>query len=424
MDVQRKVNHTKKIILRVLYTLIVLGALGGITYYVMQLEPAAPPVERGMAVIDTVKRGLFVRNVRGPGTLVPEEIRWVPAVSDGVVEEILMLPGTQVKPDTVIMIMSNPDLELNTLDAEWQLKSALAEYASLQKQLENNVLDLKTAAARVEADQKEADLRFKSDQELFDEGIKSGLELEVSKIRSLELKNLLAIEESRVQVQEEYAEKQLAVLEARIAQASAVYELSKNKLEALNIKAGFAGVLSGFSGGTSQQEVEVGQRVTPGTILAKVTNPNKLKAVLRIDQNQARDIVEGLPALIDTRNGIVNGKVSRIDPTVLEGSVSVDVALDDELPRGARPDLAVDGTIELFSISDALFVGRPVYGQPDSMVSMFKLIEGTPFAVRQRVELGAGAVHQIEIRTGLEEGDQVIISDMSEFDEYDRVQIR
>jgi HlyD family secretion protein len=417
MDVQRKVNTTKKILLRVLYTLIVLGVLGGVTYYVMLLEPAAPPVQRGMIVIDTVKRGTFVRNVRGPGTLVPEEIRWIPAVSDGVVEEILMLPGTIVTPDTTIMIMSNPDLELSTLDAKWQVKSAEAEYASLQKQLENDLLNLKTAASRVEADGKEADLKYKSDQELFDEGLKSGLEMQVSQIRSTQLAELLEIEKSRVKVQEEYAEKQLAVLEARIAQASAVYELSQRKLEALHIKAGFSGVLS-------QVDVEVGQRLAPGTILAKVTNPNKLKAVLRIDQNQARDVVTGLSAMIDTRNGIVKGTVSRIDPTVLEGSVSVDIALDENLPKGARPDLAVDGTIELFSLEDVLYVGRPVYGQQNSIISMFKIIEGTPFAVRQRIELGAGAVHQIEIQTGLEEGDQVIISDMNEFDEYDRVQIQ
>jgi HlyD family secretion protein len=386
-----------------------------ITLGLSRLKPAAPTVERGSVWIDTVRRGPMLRQVRGLGTLVPEEIRWIPALSEGRVERILVQPGTQVKADTVILELSNPQIDLDALDTAWQLKAAEAETINLKVRLESQRLDQVAAAATVEAGQKQARLQADADQALSDEGLVSDLNLKISQSRAGEMTTRLEIEQKRLEINNEAIQAQLAVQEARLAQLRGLAALKRRQMEALRVRAGIDGVLQ-------QLPVQVGQQIAPGATLAKVTVPGRLKAELRIAETQAKDIQLDQKASIDTRNGIVPGHVIRIDPAVENGTVKVDVALEGALPKGARPDLSVDGTIELERLADVLQVGRPAFGQEQSTVGLFRLGAGGD-ASRVQVKLGRSSVNLVEIVEGLAEGDQVILSDTSAWDSFDRIRL-
>jgi HlyD family secretion protein len=381
-----------------------------------KLKPAAPAVERAALWIDTVKRGPMLRQVRGLGTLVPQDIRWIPAVTEGRVDRILVLPGTAVKADTVMLDLKNPQLEQEALDAEWKLKAAEADYRNWQVQLASQVLAQKSEAAKSQSEYTQAKLQADTDAELQKLGVISENVLKVSKEKARELATRNEIEHQRLDNSGQVLEAQLQAKQAEIEQFRALARLKQSRLDGLRVRAGTNGVLQ-------EQTLKVGQWVTPGTTLAKVVQPKRLKAELKIAESQAKDIQLNLPASIDTHNGIISGHVMRIDPAVVNGTVTVDVALEGALPQGARPDLSVDGTIDIERISDMLYVGRPVFGQEKTTVTLFKLEPDGVNAVRDQVKLGRSSVNTIEVLQGLKEGDQVILSDMSRWDTYDRVRI-
>jgi HlyD family secretion protein len=366
--------------------------------------------------MDKVKRGSMIRQVRGLGTLIPEEIRWIPAATEGRVERIVVHPGTEVRADTVILVLSDPELELSAREAFSQLRAAEARYTELKVRLESQRLDQQAAAARVQAEYHQARLQKDTDEQLAAEGLIADLTLQLSRVRAEELANRNSIEQQRLAITGESSQAQLAVQTAEVEQARGLAKLRQNQVEALKVVPGLDGVLQ-------QVPVEVGQRVMPGTNLARVAQPSHLKAVIRIAETQAKDVQIGLPVAVDTRNGVIAGKVSRIDPAVRNGTVTVDVSLEGDLPKGARPDLTVDGTIELERLENVLYVGRPAQGQGDSLVGLFKLVGDTGEAVRVRVTLGRASVSTIEIVDGLEEGDQVILSDTAAWDAYDRIRL-
>jgi HlyD family secretion protein len=398
-----------------------LGGIGiililAITLGVSRLKPAAPGVERSTVWVDTVKRGPMLRQVRGLGTLTPTDIRWLPAATEGRVERLLIQPGTKVKANDVILEMSNPSITQTALDAEWQMKAAEAEYHNLSVQLQSQVLAQKSEWAKVQSEFSTAKRQADTDAELAKLGVISGNALETSQVKAKELKMRDDIEQQRLTNSGETLKAQLEAQKAKVEQARAMYQLRKEQLEALKVKAGTDGVLQ-------ELPLKEGQWVTPGTTLAKVVQPEHLKAELRVPETQAKDIALGLPASIDTRNGIVGGKVSRIDPSVQNGTVTVDVQLEGQLPQGARPDLSVDGTIDLENLKNVMFVGRPAFGQEKSTVEIFKLDPDGKGASRVKVDLGRSSVNSVEIVKGLNEGDQVILSDMSRWDKYDRVRL-
>jgi HlyD family secretion protein len=392
-------------------TAIVLLTLG-----VSRLKPAAPTVERATVVIDTVKRGEMVREVRGLGTLVPEDIRWIPALTEARVERRVLLPGTIVKPDSVILELSNPEVLTLAQDADWQARAAEARYTELKVRLQSQLLDQKAVAARVAAESRQARLQADADAELAKNGLIAGLTLKLSQSAAGELEHRESIEQQRLAIAGEAIEAQLRVQQADVEQRRAQARLRRSQVEALQVRAGIDGVLQIVP-------VEVGQRVSPGTNLARVARPDKLKAEIRIPETLARDVVPGQKAVVDTRNGVVAGRVIRVDPAVQNGTVTVDIALVGELPKGARPDLTVDGTIELERLLDALHVGRPAMGQPQSTVGLFRIVKGTNEALRVRVVLGQASVSTIEIKEGLEVGDEVILSDTSAWDSADRIRL-
>jgi HlyD family secretion protein len=390
---------------------VVLATLG-----VSQLKPAAPSVERATLVIDTVKRGEMVREVRGLGTLVPEEIRWIPAITQGRVERLVLLPGTTVTADSVILELSNPELEMQALEAESQARAAEASYTELKVRLASQLLDQKAAAARVQAESRQARLRADADAELSKSGLIAKINLNLSQSAADELEHREGIEQQRLAIAGEAIDAQLAVQQAEVEQRRSQARLRRSQVEGLKVRAGLAGVLQ-------LVPVEVGQQVMPGANLARVARPDRLKAVIRVPETQARDVVPGQKAVVDTRNGVASARVVRVDPAVQNGTVTVDLTLLGELPRGARPDLTVDGTIELERLSDALHVGRPAMGQPQSTVGLFRLVKGTSEATRVRVRLGQASVSTIEIVEGLEVGDEVILSDTSAWDSADRIRL-
>ena len=415
MDIQRPSQAGRKRLIRFAYAGGGLLAILVITLGLSRLKPAAPSVERGSVWIDTVRRGPMLRQVRGLGTLVPEEARWIPALSEGRVEKILVMPGTSVKRDTVVLELSNPQLDLDALDTAWQLKAAEAEAVNLKVRLESQRLDQVAATATVEANQKQAQLQADADKALSGEGLVSDINLKISQSRASEMTTRLEIDKKRLEINSEAIAAQLAVQEARLEQLRALSALKRRQRDALRVRAGIDGVLS-------QLPVEVGQQIAIGAILAKVTVPGRLKAELRIAETQAKDIMLEQVASIDTRNGIVPGHVIRIDPSVQNGTVKVDVALEGTLPKGARPDLSVDGTIELERLADVLQVGRPAFGQEQSTVGLFRL-QGSGEASRVQVKLGRSSVNLVEIVEGLNEGDQVILSDTSAWDAFDRIRL-
>jgi len=416
MDVPRKSSATKRRIRRIAYIVLLVAAVGGITIAVSRLKPAAQTIERQTVMIDTVKRGLMLRQVRGLGTLIPEEIRWIPAQTQGLVERRLVKPGETVRAETIIIELSNPEVQRDAIDAESQLRASEAEYKSLKVRLESQLLDQKAAAATVRADFNTAKFQSEVNEDLARQGLVPENNVKLSKIRAEELEVRNTIEQERVAISAESVKAQLDVQKARVEQLKALYDLRRGQLESLRVRAGIDGVLQ-------QMIVEVGQQVTPGTNLARVSNPNRLKAELRVAETQVRDIQIGQVVSIDTRNGIIPGRVSRIDPAAQNGTVTVDAELLGELPKGARPDLSVDGTIELERLENVLNVGRPVHGQENSMVGLFKLDPDGRSAVRVQVRLGKTSVNTIEIIDGLKEGDQVILSDTSAWDNADRINL-
>ncbi len=423
MDVPRKGAARNRMIRRITIGVIVAIAIPAITWGVMRLKPAAPTVERATVWVDSVKRGPMVRQVRGLGTLIPEEILWIPALTDGRVEQIMVRAGAQVKPDTVILKLNNPELQLALSEAEWQVKAAEANLTDLRVKLEQTRLDQKSNAAKVQSEYVKAKLEADLEQKLGSNGLTSELKMKLTRATADELGNRYEIEKKRVEISGESMEAQMAAQQVQVEKLRAAWQLKKDQVAQLYVRAGTTGVLQQL-GATPQTPIEVGQRVTAGTILAKVAQPWKLKAELKIAETQAKDIVLGQIASIDTRNGVVPGKVSRIDPAVQNGTVTVDVRLEGELPQGARPDLSVDGTIELERLNDVLYVGRPVIGQPNSMVGLFKLDPQTKEANRVTVRLGRSSVNTIEVLDGLKVGDQVILSDMSAWDAHNRIELR
>lgn len=388
-----------------------------ITLGLSRLKPAAPSVDRGTLVIDTVKRGGMLRQVRGLGTLVPEDFRWIPAATDGRVERIVVLPGSIVTADTVILELSNPELEMQALDAESQLRATEAAFAELKVRLESQHLDQEAAAASVQADFAQARMRADTDEELAQQGLVADLNRKLSKVTADQLENRHRIEQKRLLIAADSIKAQLAGMRAQVDQKRVLANLRRSQVRAQAVRAGIGGMLQ-------QVPVEVGQRVSPGTILAKVAEQNRLKAVIRVAETQAKDILVGQPASIDTRNGIVEGRVSRVDPASQNGTVTVDVALTGELPKGARPDLSVDGTIELERLENILYVGRPAQGgQGPGPVGLFKLEEEGSTATRVTVRLGRASVSTVEVVDGLKEGDQVVLSDTSAYDAVDRIRL-
>ena len=423
MDISRPSQAKAKRRRQIIYGVVGLIVIAGITMGLSKLKPAAPSVERSVVWIDTVKRGPLVRQVRGLGTLTPDEIRWIPTITDGRVEKILVRPGTSsvVKADTVIAILSNPTVEQQAFDAEWKVKQAEADYHTQEVQLQSQYLDLKATTAKSEQDASQARMQAKSDTGLQKLGVISSNALEVSSGTAQQLSTRAQIDEQRLTNFKNSMEAQLSSEKAKLEQARAVYQLAQKNRDMLQVRAGMDGILQELSlAGNTLQE---GQQVPAGTTIAKVTNPKRLKAELKIPETQAKDVQIGQPAQIDTHNGVIDGKVVRIDPSVQNGTRTVDVALTGDLPSGAVPDLSVDGTIDLERMANVLYVGRPAYGQEKSTIGMFKLEADNKTASRIQVTLGRSSVNTVEILNGLKEGDQVILSDMSRWDQYDRIRL-
>jgi HlyD family secretion protein len=416
MDVARpqSVARNKKI-KRIVIGMLVLIAAAGVTLGLSRMKPAAPSVDRATVWIDTVKRGELLMQRRGIGTLVPEEVRWIPATSDGIIEERRVRAGDVVQPNTIILIMSNPDVRQRATDAELQLKGAEADLANLRATLQNELLNQQAAQSNIFAEYNKAKLDFEANQELAKDGLIADLILRKSQVTVQELASKNETEKKKIEGLAKAAEARLGAQQARVDQMRVAYKLRQEQFDELHVRAGVAGVVQ-------QVPVEAGQRVAPGTILAKVAEPGRLKAELQIAETQVKDVVVGQPASIDTRTGIIPGQVIRIDPAAVNGTVKVEVQLNGEYPKGVRPDLSVDGTIDIERLSDVLFVGRPAYGQPESTVGIFKLMPNGE-ANRIQVKLGRSSVNQIEIVEGLREGDQVVLSDMSAWDSYDRVRL-
>ena len=417
MDIVREDISEKKKKRRIVVAVAAAAGILLITLGLSRLKPAAPSVDKSAIWMDTVKRGPMLRQVRGPGTLVPVEIRYISAATDGRVERLVILPGAPVKPDSILIEMSNPVLERDALDADSQLRAAQAELLNVRAQADRQVMDQQAASATVRSDFHQAELLAATNEGLYKEGLIAELTVKLSRVRAEELSTRNAIEERRVASVADAAHAQVAVQEAHVEQLRALADLKRSQKDALHVRAGISGVLQ-------ELPVQVGQQAAPGTTLAKVAEPTKLKAQLKIAETQAKDILIGQPASIDTRNGIVAGKVSRIDPAVQNGTVTVDVALEEALPQGARPDLSVDGTIELDRLKDVLYVGRPAFGQEKAQVGLFRLAEDGDEAVRVKVRLGKSSVNTVEILEGLKPGDKVILSDMSAWDAYDRVRLK
>jgi HlyD family secretion protein len=418
MDIARPEFRKQKRRRQILWSAVGLVCLSVVTVAVMRLKPAVPEVERNTVWTDTVKRGSVLRQVRGLGSLIPSQefTRQIPAETEATVVRILMLPGSQVKPDTILVEMSNPQVEEAAADAKLQLKAAESEYQSLKVTLESDLMNQKADAATVKADYTQAKLHSDSDKELYDFGVISGLAYDDSKNKTDELKARNDIATGRLAVNQKAIESQLAEEQAKVDQMRVLAELKQKELDALRVHAGIEGVLVDLP-------LEVGQHLVPGTMIARVVQPNHLIAELKVPETQARDVQIGQPALIDTHNGTASGTVMRVDPAVQNGTVTVDVRFTGELPQGARPDLSVDGTIDLERMNNVLYVGRPAFGQENSTISLFKLDPDQRGAVRVSVKVGRASVNSIQVLEGLHEGDTVILSDMSRYDNTDRIRL-
>lgn len=420
MDIPREQRKTQRLIKRIVIILVLAGAVTAVTIVLARLEPAAPSVERETLLTDTVKQGNMILQVRGVGKLVSEDMLVVPAAVAGRVARILVMPGTTVEPNTVILELTNPDLQLAWLEAESNLTSAKANLRAEEARQKDQILQKESSLAQTRANLKEAKLQAEVNEKQYKDGLISDLEMTLTTSRVEELENLLKIQEQQFDMfKDEIQPALLDATRATVKQAQSRYNLRKNEVDSLKVQAGAHGVLAPI-----QTKIEPGQQVGQGSILARITNPTKLKAQLQIPQGQARDVSIGLPTEIDTYNGIVSGRVSRIEPTVMEGNVLVDIRLEGELPKGARPDLSVVGTIEIARLIDILYVGRPVTGSADSRAELFKAVENGRFAERVPVQFGRTSVSTIEILEGLALGDEIILSDVAQWDTVDRIRLK
>ncbi len=417
MDIARPDVKRKKRLRQIAYVIAALVLIPLVTYALHTLKPAAPTVDKGVVWTDTVKRGSMLREVRGLGTLVPETIRLIPAATDGQVEQRYLLPGVPVKANTAILQLGNPELQQAALDAEFQLKGGQAEYNNLKAQLQNQLMDQTAKAAVVRSDYHQAKIYADTNAELFKLGLISDVVLKTSQVKSDELAKQNDIAQQQVETFASSIDAQLAVQQAKVDGLKAMSDLKRSQVAQLRVTPGIDGVLQ-------ELDVEVGQKVTMGTVLARVAQPTHLKAQLKIAETQAKDIQIGQKSTVDTHNGIIMGHVTRIDPAVQNGTVTVDCSLEGTLPEGARPDLSVEGTIEIERLTDVMYVGRPVHGEADSTVGLFKLSADGSEASRVQVTLGKTSVNTVEIKKGLQVGDAVILSDMSQWDNYDRIQLK
>jgi HlyD family secretion protein len=417
MDIQRPSNAREKRMRRIMFGAIAVVLVAGATYGFSRLRPAAPAVDKATIWTDEVKRGPMVREMHGLGTLVPEEIRWIPAQTESRVDRILIYPGASVQPGTVILELTNPTLQRETLDAQYQLKAAQADYETLKVQLSSELLNQKAAEAMVRSEYEQAKIQHQVDESLQKEGLAAGVVADLSRVKLEQSGIRLQLEVERTGNTADSARARLQAQQSHVDQQRALYDLRLSELDSLHVRAGIQGVLQ-------LVPVEVGQQVTPGTNLARVADPKKLKAEIKVAETQAKDVVIGQKAAIDTRNGVVAGRVIRINPSVQNGTVTVDVEFTEALPQGARPDLSVDGTLEIENLKDVMYVGRPVHGQSESTIGLFKLVEDGTEAVRVNVKLGRSSVNTIEILQGLNVGDKVILSDMSNWESFERIRLK
>jgi HlyD family secretion protein len=415
MDIPRPGVARNKKIKRVIYVFLFLGGASAATYGLSKMKPAAPTVETATLWFGTVKRGPMLRDVHGTGTLVPEESRVIPAARDGLVEEIKVRIGDTVRADTILLVLSNADMEQTLIDAELQIRGAEADLTNLRAQLESQLINQKSSLKTTEVAAQRAKLQADSNEELAKDGLISDRDLKLSRLDAQNYAAQAELEKERVQVNAQSADAQIVASETRLKQLRTAYDVKKSQIDQLKVRAQTAGVLQ-------QLPVQAGQRVSMGTVLAKVAEPGRLKAQLKIAETQAKDILLGQFSSIDTRNGIIPGRVIRIDPAATEGTVTVDVQLEGELPKGARPDLSVDGTVEIERLADVMFMERPTYGQADSTISIFKAMPNNE-AIRTQVRLGRVSVNAVEILEGLQIGDRVILSDMSMWESVDRVRL-
>jgi HlyD family secretion protein len=417
MDIARPDVKRQKTVRRYIYVGASLFAVVAATAALARLKPAAPSVDRSTIWTDTVKRGPMIREVRGLGTLVPETVWVLPAATEGRVEKRYLLPGTPVKAKTIILDLSNPQLQQEALDAQYQLKGAQASYEQTKAELQNQLMDKRTQAASVSSQYRTAEMQKEAYESLGKLGLKAALDVKTAEVQAEELAKQNDLAQQEVEIFANSINAQLAVQQASVDQKRALYALKESQVDQLHVRAGVDGILQ-------ELDVDVGQQVAQGAALAKVSQPNQLKAALQIAETQAKDIQIGQKASVDTHNGVIAGHVMRIDPSVANGTRTVDVKLDGRLPQGAVPDLSVEGTVEIERLSDVLYVGRPVRGDANSTVGLFKLVDGGSEAVRVPVEIGSESVNTVEIRKGLAAGDAVILSDMSAEDNYDRVELK
>jgi len=417
MDIAIPQNEHAKLIRRIVIAVVLLLGVAVAAYALTRLRPAAPSVDGASLFSDTVKRGDLLRAVHGVGTLVPEDIQWVPALNTARVSKIILHPGATVKADSIILELSNPELERDTLDAEYQLKAAEAQFLSVKAQMGSDILNQKAAAAAVRSEYEQSKIQHAVDEKMLEQKLGAEVTAQLSKVKEDQLTIRAQLEEARSKNAEDTAEAKIAAEKSHVDQQRALYNLRRSQLQALHVRAGIDGVLQ-------LVPVEVGQSVAPGTNLARVADPKKLKAQIKIAETQANELSPGMKSTIDTRNGIVAGRVSRIDPSVQNGTVTVDISIDEALPNGARPDLSVDGTIEIENLKNILYVGRPAFGQPQTTVGLFKMNEDGTEAVRTSVKLGRFSVSSVEVLQGLKEGDRVILSDTSAWSSYERIRLK
>ena len=419
MDIARPEFKERKRRRQIATAAVVIVVVAALTVVVYRLRPAAPTVERGTVWTDSVKRGSMLRQVRGIGSLVPsqESVLQIPAETEATIIRILMLPGSLVKADSVLVEMSDPQVEQAAVDAHLQWKAAEAAYQSQRMKLESDLMNQKAGAATVKADYNTTQLQSQTDKALYDLGVISGLAYKASKSKADELTIRNGLEDQRLESTQKAIDAQLAQLQAKVDQMRVLAELKQKQLDALKVRAKIEGVLV-------ELPLHVGQHVTPGTMLAKVVQPNHLMAELKVAETQARDVQIGEPASVDTHNGVIAGSVMRVDPGVQNGTVTVDVKLVGELPKGARPDLSVDGTIDLERLDNVLYVGRPAFGQENSTISLFRLDGDGRDATRVPVKVGRASVNSIQVIEGLHEGDTVVLSDMSRWDNTDRIRLQ
>ncbi len=416
MDIQRQGVAKKKIIRRVIYGVVLLALVAAAGWRVSQLKPASPTVETSTIWPDTVKRGDMVREVRGLGTLVPEDIVWIQAASDAQVSKILKRSGDEVKPSTVMLQLSNPQMEADAVDFEWQTKQAEANLADLRVKLQTQTFDQQSAVSTAQGELKQAEINKDKEEQLFKAQLEPEVNVKLAEAKWEQAASKAEAEKQKLAIMKESVQAQIESQKVQIEKLRATYKLKKKLLDDLTIHAGITGKMQ-------EMTLQIGQRVKPGDVLAKVAQPKKLIARLQIPETQAKDIVLGLPARIDTRNGVVEGHVIRIDASIVNGTRTVDCKLDGRLPKGAVPDLSVDGTVELERLDHVLYVGRPVFAQPNSPATLFKIDDDGKGAARVPVRFGRASVNTIEIVDGLKEGDRVILSDMGAQDQYSRVRL-